>query len=429
MKSKSQPMKKNAASIPKLRFPDFQDAPEWDSSTIGNIGRFYYGKSAPKWSLAEDAPTPCVRYGELYTKFGAIVKETYSRTTIEPSKLRFSKGGEILVPRVGEKPEDFGKCCSYLPLKGVAIGEMISVFETKENSLFYTYYFRRLYKEFAKVVEGQNVKNLYYAELEPLAICCPSKPEQQRIADCLSSLDEWIEAEAKQLDALKDHKKGLMQQLFPAEGETTPKLRFPEFQDAPEWEEKKLGNIFNLQDGFAFKSTDFVKKGDNRTQVVRISDINNQNKNEDKVYIPDAFLETINADRYKIMAGDMLLSLTGAAGFNFYLWNDQAAVINQRTAKITPKREKDRHLIRLLEPLAYRKINERGEGQNNNLSRDFLSNVVLLVPSPAEQKEIADCLTSIDDWIAAQSDRIDALKEFKSGLMQQLFPSGKEVNA
>lgn len=202
-------------TLPKLRFPEFQEEDEWTETTIGQIGSFYYGKSAPKWSLEEDAPTRCVRYGELYTKFDAVITETHSRTNIEPSNLRFSKGGEILVPRVGEKPEDFGKCCCYLPLKDIAIGEMISVFETKQNPLFYTYYFKSLYRQFAKVVEGQNVKNLYYAVLEPLSICQPSLPEQKKIADLLASLDAIIAAQSQKVDALKIHKKGLMQQLFP----------------------------------------------------------------------------------------------------------------------------------------------------------------------------------------------------------------------
>jgi type I restriction enzyme S subunit len=201
---------------PRLRFPEFRDAGEWEPTKIGAIGNFYYGKSAPKWSLEESAATPCVRYGELYTKFGAVITETYSRTNIDPNNLRFSKGGEILVPRVGEKPEDFGKCCSYLPLSNVAIGEMISVFETEQNPLFYTHYFRNLYRQFAAVVEGQNVKNLYYTELEPLAISRPTLDEQQHIADCLTSLDDLITAAAQEIETLKTHKKGLMQQLFPS---------------------------------------------------------------------------------------------------------------------------------------------------------------------------------------------------------------------
>ena len=93
---------------------------------------------------------------------------------------------------------------------------MISVFETAQNPLFYTYYFRNMYKQFSKVVEGQNVKNLYYVELEPLPICCPPLAEQKIIASCLSSLDDLLDAQSRKIEALKTYKKGLMQQLFPA---------------------------------------------------------------------------------------------------------------------------------------------------------------------------------------------------------------------
>ncbi len=93
---------------------------------------------------------------------------------------------------------------------------MISVFETSQNPLFYTYYFRNLYKNFANVVEGQNVKNLYYVELEPLEIYRPSLEEQQKIADCLTSIDEQINLQIQKVESLKEHKKALLQQLFPS---------------------------------------------------------------------------------------------------------------------------------------------------------------------------------------------------------------------
>lgn len=207
---------KDGENVPKLRFPEFINDGKWEKTTIGKIGSFYYGKSAPKWSLEENALTPCVRYGELYTKFGTVITETYSRTNIDPKNLKFSKGGEILIPRVGEKPEDFGKCCCYLPLENIAIGEMVSVFETSQNPLFYTYYFRNLYRKFANVVEGQNVKNLYYVELEPIEIYCPSLEEQQKTADCLTSIDEEINLQSQKVESLKEHKKALLQQLFPS---------------------------------------------------------------------------------------------------------------------------------------------------------------------------------------------------------------------
>jgi len=209
--------------------------------------------------------------------------------------------------------------------------------------------------------------------------------------------------------------------------ELVPKLRFPEFRDAAGWVEEKLDDIFHLQDGFSFKSPDFVKSQENATQVVRITDINNKNTNEDKVYIPNAFLEANNLKKYFVENGDLLLSLTGAAGFNFFFWDGGRAVINQRTSKVTPKKKLSSAMARLLEPLVHEKINVRGEGQNNNLSKEFLSSIILLIPEPDEQQRIADCLTSLDELIAAQAQKIDALKTHKKGLMQQLFPAEDET--
>lgn len=188
--------------------------PDWEDTTIGEVGTFYYGKSAPKFSLSPDAPTLCVRYGELYSKYDMVIDNPTSRTNIDPSSLRFSKGGEILVPRVGEDPLDFARNCCLLSVPNVAIGEMISVYNTDQNALFYTYYFRQLTRQFAYVVEGGSVSNLYYSYLEPIGIGQPHPEEQQKIADALSAMDAKIAAVGEQITRLDAFKKGLLQQMF-----------------------------------------------------------------------------------------------------------------------------------------------------------------------------------------------------------------------
>ncbi len=198
----------------RFKAEDGREYPEWEETTIGESGYFYYGKSAPKWSVTKDATTPCIRYGELYTTHHIMVKEIKSYTNIERSKLKFSKGGEVLVPRVGEEPLDFCKC-SYLPFKDVAIGEMISVYNTKNNPLFISYFFNSTMKyEFAKRVEGGNVSNLYFVYLENIPINIPCLEEQQKIADCLLAYDEAIQIKKEKLEVWKEIKKGLLQQML-----------------------------------------------------------------------------------------------------------------------------------------------------------------------------------------------------------------------
>ncbi|KFN43543.1 hypothetical protein N789_09720 [Arenimonas oryziterrae DSM 21050 = YC6267] len=424
-----------SALVPKLRFPEFREADAWEPTTIGALGHFYYGKSAPKWSLAEDAPTPCVRYGELYTKFGPVITETYSRTNTAPEILRFSKGGEILIPRVGEKPEDFGKCCAYLPLKDIAIGEMISVLETKQHPLFYTYYFRGLYKQFAKVVEGQNVKNLYFSELQQLPIHCPSFPEQQKIAECLSSVDELLAGQARKLDALKTHKKGLMQQLFPREGETQPRLRFAEFIAAGEWGDGDLGSrTAKVGSGITPNGGDKNYKQTGRPFV------RSQNVGWGELILDDvAFIDEETHSSFsstEIQVFDVLLNITGASIGRSAVSDGRIAGgnVNQHVCIIRVKAAELNHFYLnqyLISPEGQKQIDSFQAGGNRqglNFAQ-IRSFTIPLPPKVSEQQRIADCLTSLDDLIAAQAQQLAAVKSHKLGLMQQLFPFPEAVEA
>ena len=203
---------KAGKTVPEIRLDGFED--EWEKGTIGEFGSFYYGKSAPKWSVTDEATTPCVRYGELYTKFSTKIDKIYSYTSIPKENLKLSSGNEVLVPRVGENPLDFANC-SWLSLKDVAIGEMISVYNTPNNPLFIAYYFNaKMRKEFAKRVEGGSVANLYYTYLENISISVPSLPEQQAIGSYFSNLDNLINSHQEKITQLETLKKKLLQDMF-----------------------------------------------------------------------------------------------------------------------------------------------------------------------------------------------------------------------
>lgn len=409
---------------PKLRFPEFRGAEGWEPTTIGSLGNFYYGKSAPKWSLAEDAPTPCVRYGELYTKFGAVITETYSRTNTPPETLRFSKGGEILIPRVGEKPEDFGKCCCYLPLKDIAIGEMISVLETKQHPLFYTYYFRNLYKEFAKVVEGQNVKNLYYVELQRLLIHRPSIAEQQKIAECLSSVDELMAAQARKVDALKTHKKGLMQQLFPRKGETQPRFRFPEFQNAGEWDSRSLGELGEIITGKTPSTTEADLWGGD-ILFITPTDIS-----EDRKYQHAAARTVVETKSTKVLPEGCIV-YTCIASIGKMALTVSPSITNQQINAVVPnKRTLGEFLYYVLANLTPWIKTIPATNTLPIINKTDFSRIAILHPEDKdEQQRIASCLSSLDTLITAEVQKLEALKLHKKGLMQQLFPFTKEVEA
>ena len=180
----------NGKCVPKIRFSGFSD--DWEQRKLDGWGTFYYGRSCPKWSVTEDATIPCIRYGELYTKFGAKIDRVYSYTNMPPENLRFSKGTEVLIPRVGEDPMDYNHC-TWLSMPDVAIGEMISVFNTDNNPLFTATMFNAtLQNEFAMRVEGGSVTNLYFEKLKNIEVSFPSIQEQEKIAAYFENLDHLI---------------------------------------------------------------------------------------------------------------------------------------------------------------------------------------------------------------------------------------------
>jgi len=414
--------------VPRLRFPEFRG--EWDGRSVGDIAVIYKGKGISKADVVEGGNHPCIRYGELYTTYGELISEVVSRTSVPVEDLFLSEPNDVIIPSSGETKVDIATASCVIH-GGIALGGDLNVLRSTVQGPFLSYSLNGPQaSQIAKVAQGDTVVHLYPHQIAKVSIGVPSRPEQEKIAACLSSLDDLIAAEAQTLDTLKAYKKGLIQQLIPQEGETVPRLRFPEFRGAGEWEwewEKgTLDALFDFQDGFAFKSTDFVKSREGATQVIRITDINNRNTNEDKVYVPNAFLKSNKLNKYVVNNGDLLLSLTGAAGFNFFIWEGNPALINQRTAKVTTKTKSDRALTYLLEALVHETINSRGEGQNNNLSKEFLSGVEIQVPETPEQSRIASFLSSLDQRIAAQAQKIDALKTHKKGLMQGLFPTMEE---
>lgn len=265
-----------------------------------------------------------------------------------------------------------------------------------------------------------------------MPLILPNFDEQKKIANCLSAIDELINAENRKLDALKKYKKGLMQKLFPAEGKTVPEWRFPEFQNSGEWKLQILKQVCDFQEGYNFSSSNFETNNisNDYVQVIRITDINNKNLNNDKVFIRVDLIKDNNLYKYLVAKNDLVLSLTGAAGFKFFLWNTDIAVLNQRTLKIIVKDKKYNAIKFLIEPLLYRKINRRGTGQNNNLSKEVLKNAEIILPTNVEEQEkIARCLLDIDSIITEQSNKIEQLKLHKKGLIQGLFPSLEEVEA
>ncbi len=391
-----------ATATPELRFPEFRDKGAWEVKRFGECCFITTGK------LDANAMVENGQY-----RFYTCAKNYYfiNCYAFDTEALLISGNGA----NVGYIHHYKGKFNAYQRTY------ILDKFD--ENILFIKYYLQHnLYKRISIEKKDGNTPYIVKSALTDMEVMLPHKDEQQKIADCLTSLDELISAEDEKLTALKEHKKGLLQNLFPAEGKTTPELRFPEFRGKGAWEVKRLGEVCNFQDGYAFPSKYFTNCAIDATQVIRITDINHKNKNANKIYVPASFLETLKLDKYMIQKGNLLLSLTGVAGFNFFMWSSNSALINQRTMKIAVKEKSNNALLKFLEYLIHKEINSHGTGQNNNLSKEILNCITFFLPKLDEQQKIADCLTSLDELISAQGEKLKALKDHKKGLMQKLFP-------
>ena len=309
------------------------------------------------------------------------------------------------------------------------------------DTLFYTHSFndclpRFIYSIFQNIDwlkhnEAGGVPSLSKTNIKKIKVAVPKPKEQQKIADCLASLDELITVEAKELDTLKTHKKGLMQQLFPAEGERLPKLRFPEFRDAGAWEERRLGDVCEkILDG-----THFSPKSKSGPRLYLTSK-NIQNGEIDLSNI-SYISEEEHREIYKrcsVKKNDVLLTKDGANTGNCALNNidyEFSLLSSVAVLRGIPSLLEQKFLYQLiLADRTQKTIQESLSGQAiTRITLEKIGNFVTLITDIKEQQKIADCLASLDDLVTAQTQKLAALKTHKKGLMQQLFPTLPEAAA
>lgn len=402
------------ALVPKLRFPEFLDGPKWPQHELGSIAVILKGKGITKADLDPNGSQACIRYGELYTQYGETIREAVSRTKIPASELFLSKPDDVIIPSSGETKIDIAKASCVLA-GDIALGGDLNVIRSKLSGTFLSYYLngpKRL--DIAKVAQGDTVVHLYPHQLEALHIAVPSPAEQQKIAECLSSVDELMAAQVRKVEALKTHKKGLMQQLFPREGETQPRLRFPEFQNAGEWVKRRLGDFADVSASGDLDTATFSPEYSEKHCFPVYS-----NAVEGEGIYGFSSVARHQAHSVTITArgtlGRAFLRNTGFVGIG------RLIVVSNFTKDADPSFLKEcwDHLAVI--PQEVTSIPQ--------LTAVAARATALPFPKLPEQQRIASCLSSLDALITAETQKLEALKTHKKGLMQQLFPSLEAVEA
>lgn len=243
-----------------------------------------------------------------------------------------------------------------------------------------------------------------------LEIYLPKLGEQQKIADCLSSLDELVTAQGRKVEALKTYKRGLMQQLFPREGETLPRLRFPEFRDAPEWTDTKLSAVIDLVSGLHLSPDEYSVAGD-VPYFTGPSDFSND---------VQCTTKWTKASANIAKEHDTLITVKGSGVGEVWYLEIPSVAMGRQLMAIRAHHDCSSHFI--FQVLLTKRSRFEDLAAGNlipGLARGDILNLVTPIPEEDEQSRIAGCLSSLGDRIAAESKQFDVLKSHKKGLMPQ----------
>lgn len=421
--------KHKALMVPKLRFPDFREVEGWKevplSELISALDAGVSVNSGDRPATVNEIgilKTSAVTNGIFEPQENKVVFDEVERGRVkEPVR-----GGTIIISRMNTPALVGANAYVEASLENLYLPDRLWAAKSKLGtsmrfvaSILGSDKGRAALSELAKGSSG-SMKNITKPDVLAFLIEAPSPAEQQKIADCLSSLDELIAAQARKVDALKTHKKGLMQQLFPREDETLPRLRFPEFWGTGEWQETRLGQLGHLVSGLTYSPDDVRENG---LLVLRSSNIKNSKISLDDCVYVDPRTKGANLS----IANDILICVR----------NGSAALIGKNAlipenmplcthgAFMTVFRTKSpKFVFQLMQTDKYKKQVAGDLGATiNSINGSQLVKYTFMVPNANEQIKIAELLSFVDDLVAAQARELEEIKAHKRGLMQQLFPS------
>ena len=374
--------------VPKYRFPEFKDGEGWEVKELGE-------------SLDYLQPTPYLVQTENYDNKYTIPVLTAGKSFIlgytnEQEGIFNNKLPVIIF-------DDFTTDSKFVDFPFKVKSSAIKILLAK-----YNFNIKFIFEIMQMVSYEVSVHKRHWISIfSKLKVLIPQSKEQQKIADCLSSIDDLISAEEKKLALLNDYKKGWMQKLFPAEGKTVPEWRFPEFRDSGEWKENRMEDIVICNN-----STMSLNKLEIKTKGY-------------PVYGADGVVGYIDTyqqnDKYISMVkdGSGVGRLNLNTGYSSILGTLSCLQLKNKTKYIL---EWVYYYLNSMDFSVYVK----GSGIPHIYYSDY-KNRICTTPDCLEQQKIADFLSGIDELIIRQTDKIEVLKQHKKALMQGLFPSIEEV--
>ena len=402
------------SKVPKLRFPEFKG--EWEEKELGEVLKsISNGLSLQQNSLKKGFKV--TRIETISDKKINIEKVGYIDTKQDLSDYKLVIG-DILFSNINSL-EHIGKSVivdkDYNLYHGMNLLRLVVTSSNIPKFVYYQITLDKIQNNIRnRANRAINQASINQSELQKIPLCIPSIEEQQKIADCLSSLDELIEARREKIASLKAYKKGLLQQLFPEKvSKSNPpplifnklqKLRFIGFEG--EWEEVKLGEIMKIIKGEQKNKLSLSNTGKYYVMNGGITPsgyTNSYNTDKDTISISEGGNSCgyIQYNKEKFWSGGHCYTLHIYDNYknkidNFYLYQYLKA--------------KEEYIMGF----------RVGSGLPN-IQKITLQNVTISFPSLAEQQKIANCLLSLDEKIAAETEQVTQLQQHKKGLLQQLL--------
>jgi len=400
--------KEHKTAFPELRFLEFRDSEGWILSPLSQL-------------LDYERPDSYIVSNTNYCNDGTPVLTANKSFILGYTKEDYGICNNIPVVIF----DDFTADKKYVDFPFKVKSSAIKILRPKkDNNLRFAFELMNCIK-----FETAEHKRYYISSYQTQTVPVPQPNEQNKIANCLSSLDDLISAVTDKIEALKEHKKGLMQQLFPAEGSTVPTLRFPEFKNSNKWHEKRIKDLkLEIITGFAFKGNDIseLRDGIRLMRGINITEGYVRHTDDiDRYYLGD----TERLSKYFLKVNDLVIGMDGSkVGKNMALITDvdSKSLLVQRVARL---RSQNVSLIKYL----FQQINssrffsyvDRINTSSGipHISQKQIEEFLVWIPDDRlEIKKIGDVLISIDDQIFAETQKLELLKAHKKGLMQRLFP-------
>lgn len=412
-------MSKVKKLIPELRFPEFSNEEEWYNNDLGEIAEIVRGgsprpiqeylttdKDGLNWLKIADVPSDSKYI--TGTKERVIQEAINSTREVNPGDLILSNSMSFGRPYIL-------KIKSCIHDGWIAIRKISD--KTFEDYLYYFISSESSQKYFQVNAAGAAVKNLNAEIIKLLPIYLPKeKDEQRKIASCLSSLDELIDAYSDKLEAVQDHKKGLMQNLFPQEGKKVPNYRFPEFENDGEWVKKTIEDMCQVNPSVGDLPNEFV--------YVDLESVSNGVLLKKNVI----FKEGAPSRAQRLLKDkDVIYQMVRPYQKNnyYFLANDECEFVASTGYAQLRAFESSKFLFQLIHTDRFvSSVLNKCTGSNYPaINSSALKQIEIQVPTTKEEQEkIASCLSAVDELITAQKAKIEQLQQHKKGLMQGLFP-------